>query len=154
MEKDWSQAAKTLYRDIEDLSSVMPLAMEAQEEAIRAILLELRDEWFDIEPHRFSEPSAWFPNYKVRREVKASRNPETREQARVDHEEGVARGAARRLAKLEEENKLIDQLRTKLPPDTLPAPGPMPPLRQPKRKASEQLTGEDRKKAWNTIVTQ
>ncbi|MCJ1379649.1 hypothetical protein MMC17_002751 [Xylographa soralifera] len=153
VERNWGQAAKTLFWDIEDLSNVMSPGMEAQEEAIRAILLELRDEWFDIEPPQFSEPSTWFPNYKVRREVKASRNPETRKQARVAHEEGVARGAARRVAKLEEDIP-VDQLGTKLPPDILPGPGPMPPPKQPKRKTNQELTGGDRKKAWNTIITQ
>ncbi|MCJ1430742.1 hypothetical protein MMC27_000092 [Xylographa pallens] len=132
----------------------MPLGMQAQEEAIRAVLLELRDEWFDIEPHQFSEPATWFPNYKVRREVKASRNPATREQARVVHEERVARGAARRLAKLEEDTDFVDQLRTTLSPDVLPRPGPMPPPQQPGHKARQQLTAEDRKKAWHTIVCQ
>ncbi|MCJ1397699.1 hypothetical protein MMC11_000895 [Xylographa trunciseda] len=104
VENDWSGAAHILYRDIQDLANVMPPGMEAQEETLRAILLELRDEWFDIQPDKFAEPKTWFPTQKVRREVRASRDPATRESNRVAHEEFVAKGAAKRLGKFEEED--------------------------------------------------
>ncbi|MCJ1393983.1 hypothetical protein MMC18_006860 [Xylographa bjoerkii] len=153
-EESWSDAAQILFHDLMDLSSVMPPGMEEEEDTIRAILLELRDEWFDIQPGKYIEPKAWWPNQKIRREVNASRIPETRQKARVAHEGWVARGAATRLAKAEEEDELIDQLTTGIPPNTLPGPGPMPPSGQTKRKASQETTRDDRKKAWHTIISQ
>ena len=119
---------------------MMPLEMETQEQALRAVLLELRDEWFDIEPHQFSDLAMWFPNYRLRREVEASRDPETMARARGEHEEWFARGAARRLAKLEEANRPTGQFGTGFETDGLPA--------------TQQPTGEDRKKAWHTIVSE
>ena len=141
----------------------MPAYLQDREEGYRAILLQLRDEWFYINPgddeeeDDFDTPRLWRPTNKLYLLMKAAKDPQKKAQAIAVHQEGVARGARRLIEKADEEEALVKQLQTKLAPKTMPEPGPLPTgkpgkstAEKSKRKASQDLKGPDRKKAWTT----
>lgn len=147
-EGKYSDIATTLYQDLHDLPSAMPIDLLDDEMYMRATLIELRDKWFDIDDDETNKPSSWFPTSALREEHRDCKKSE-KDTARRKHEADVARGAALRLEKLDEEEQLVQQLSAGFQADTLPKPGPLPAGK--KRKASRTVSFEDRTKAWNII---
>ena len=160
----YTDIAVLLHQDLGDLSSTIPANLQDREEGYRAILLQLRDEWFYINPGNdededdFDTPRLWRPTDKLYLLMKAAKNLQKKAQAIAVHQEDVARGAKRLIEKADEEEALVKQLQTKLSPNTMPEPGPLPTgkagksaAEKSKRKASQDLKGPDRKKAWTTF---
>ena len=157
--------AKTIHRDLNDLASLMPIDMIGEEEFMRATLEELRDTWFDASLD-LDNPLVWTATPALKQEYVTNKSQSTsiKLKARDTHEEGVARGAARRIEKLETEAQLVSQLeaslKTPMPLNALPAPGPFTPTspskaKSKKRKASQELSYSDaRKKAWTSVSEQ
>lgn len=153
----WTDIATTIAEDIRDLASTMPIELKDEEAVIRAILLELRDEWFTIGNYNglvegLAEPWTWLPTPQLIQQFKDSKTPEKKQAARRANEDQVAKGAARRVQKLDEEKELVEQLSTELEVNAIPTPGPFP--SKNKRKASQEVSVQDRKKAWRTIQDQ
>lgn len=153
----WTDIATTLAEDLRDLASTMPIELKDEEAEIRAIILELRDEWFTIDNFNglvdgLAEPWTWLPTPQLIQQFKDNITPEKKQAARRANEDQVAKGAARRVQKLDEEKELVEQLSTVLEVNAIPTPGPLP--SKNKRKASQEVSVQDRKKAWRTIQDQ
>ncbi|MCJ1364964.1 hypothetical protein MMC16_004082 [Acarospora aff. strigata] len=152
-----TEIATTLADDERDLASAMPIELKDEEQNIQAIILELRDRWFTVDEvsgpvDGLAEPWTWLPKLQLLEEIKDNKTPEKRQAARLESEEQVVKGAARRILKLDEEKELVDQLSTQLAADTIPSPWPLPSNK--KRKASQKVSVRSRKKAWKTIQDQ
>lgn len=123
---------------------------------MRAVLLELRYSWFEIEEGGEYEgdyetkPFTWIPKQALISEWKELRNAAVKKVAgQAVQAQAIAHGAKKRLDALSDEDMLIKQLSIGTPPNTLPLPGPI----INKRKASRDLspTPSARKSAWQTI---
>lgn len=146
--------ATTIADDLRDLASTMPIELQDDEADFRAIILELRDEWFTIDnpsglADGLAKPWMWQPKPQLVQRFKDSQTPEKKEVARRANEDQVAKGAARRLQRHNEEKELVEQLSTELEDNTVPTPGPT--SSKKKRNASQEVSVHERKKAWTTI---
>lgn len=80
----YTDIAVLLHQDLGDLSSTMPANLQDREEGYRAILLQLRDEWFYINPgddeeeDNFDTPRLWRPINKLYLLMKAAKDPQRR----------------------------------------------------------------------------
>ncbi len=153
----WTDIATTLAEDLRDLSNTMPIELKDEEAEVRAILLQLRDQWFTMGAFNsvvdeLAQPWMWLPTPQLIQECMDSRTPEKRQAARRANEDQVAQGAAKRIQKLDEEKELVQHLSTELEANAIPAAEPIPPRR--KREPSQEASVQDRKKAWRTIQDQ
>ncbi len=157
LEKGKSGAlAQAIHGDLEDLSKVTPTDMMVEEDYIRAIVVELRDRWFDVDFFETPDQSGgWRSTLALKEDAVAVRG--AKEEGREMHEEVVAKAAAERLRELEEEETLTDQLQ-KMPTSTksLPTFGLLPksPIKKGQRKrsqASETFNSDNRRKVWKQI---
>ena len=140
-EGNFPQIATTLCNDLAELENIMPVDMGDEEQFMRAVLLELRDSWFEI--------PTWLPKKALIAEWEATRTAAHKKVAgQAVQAQAIANGAKKRLDALNDEDQLVSQLSVGTPSDTLPAPGPIS-----EKKTSEQLnlTASSRKKAWETI---
>lgn len=62
-EENFPESAKTIYNDVAELGNIMPVEMYEEEQLMRAVLLELKDSWFEIEEGEDYEIKAfsWIP---------------------------------------------------------------------------------------------
>ena len=129
----FARVAEILYLDLKDLSSIMPLNMQREEEFMRAVVLELIDNWFkkDYDP---DTPGSWTPTENLIEHWKELTGKRKKsEKGRFEHEIAVESAALKRLEKLQEDDLLIEQLRGPFSETSaLPPPGPLP-----KRKPTE-----------------
>ncbi|KAI9769013.1 MAG: hypothetical protein M1839_003843 [Geoglossum umbratile] len=157
-EGQFGKVADILYNDLQELSSIMPPDLEEEEDFMRATLLELRDKWFkrDYNP---DAPFGWTPTDELVAYWKdLSESPKKSEESRLKHAINVEQGVLRRLKEVEEEDTVIQQVRSKFDETSLPDAGPLP-----KRKASDSLSNSEpklkklkktREEVWECIMTQ
>ncbi|KAL9024676.1 MAG: hypothetical protein Q9196_006338 [Gyalolechia fulgens] len=160
--QQYSQIAQCLYEDLRDLSSVAAPNQSADETAMRAVLEQLRDQWFDSS-HAPDQPQGWtnLPEIrKVRDELQKAK------QKSQDMMRKVAQNAAQRITlSIEEEElsneeeELLVQAATQPPePPQLPPPGPGSATITGKGKAKlsigKPVDVSHRKQAWDAIMDQ
>lgn len=61
VEGNYFDIAMTLYKDLNDLKSTMPIDLLDHEMYMRATLVELRDKWFHIDEDETNKPFSWVP---------------------------------------------------------------------------------------------
>ncbi|KAL8698947.1 MAG: hypothetical protein Q9201_006293 [Fulgogasparrea decipioides] len=144
----WNDIARKLFEDLRDLASVCPPDMAVEEDQMRAVLLELQSDWFDISSNP-NNPSSWVP--RVARLQQAAGIGQQSNQSAQAHAQQVAQNAVRRLALDQEKGMILAQALATPEKGKLPETGPGP---SKKRKASRTLEPEQRRKAWNLIMEQ
>ncbi|KAI4176399.1 MAG: hypothetical protein LQ343_001138 [Gyalolechia ehrenbergii] len=153
--QQYALIAQCLYDDLKDLSSIATPNQSGDETAMRAILEQLRDQWFDTSDAP-NQPLGWcfLPEIKkVHAELQKSK------QKRQDMMRQVAQNAAQRIALSDEQEDLLVQAATQpLHPPQLPPQGPGSPTITGKGKSkfsiAKPVDVSDRKKAWNAIMDQ
>ncbi|MCJ1467811.1 hypothetical protein MMC07_006436 [Pseudocyphellaria aurata] len=154
-EGKYAKLAETLSKDLNDLSSIIPLELKHEETLMRAILLELRDKWFEIEVDEYIQPppDEWFPTEALRDMHRNRKLPEVKAAAKVEHDKSVLRGAQKRLHRAGQIQELVQQLSAKPDATALPQPGPQKEKGGNKRQESNSnhLSPSKRKKVWLAI---
>ncbi|KAL8838641.1 MAG: hypothetical protein Q9170_002049 [Blastenia crenularia] len=154
--QEYSDIAQCLYEDLRDLSSVAPPNTSGHETVMRAVLEQLRDEWFQTS-HAPQQPKAWIPLSKLL-QVHADLQPG--KQPKQNNSLIVAQNAAKRLALGNEQEELLVQAATSHQSQQLPPPGPGSPKVTGKGKGKAKATKakaadvSDRKTAWDQIMYQ
>lgn len=143
---EYRKLAETISADLNDLSSIFPVELKHEETLIRAILLEFKDRWFQIEQedHPFYPPAAsWEPTKKLKSEHIIHEHPATKKAAKAHNKKMVVRMARRRLRAL----KMVKGLAIQ---PQLTSDGPPPPAAKLKRQAIHCL--RKRRQAWHAIA--
>ena len=107
---EYSKLAEMISTDLNDLSSIFPLELKHEETLIRAILLELKDRWFEIEQedHPYYPPaSSWQPRRRLRHEHIIHEHPTTKEAAKAHHHKMVVGSARNHLRALKMVKDLV-----------------------------------------------
>ena len=110
---NFPEIANTIYNDFAELGIIMPVEMCEEEQFMQAVLLELRDSWFDIEEGEDYEiqPFTWIPTQALIAEWKALKSAAGKKvTGQAVQAQAIANGAKKRLDALSDEDKLIRQL--------------------------------------------
>ncbi|KAL8748383.1 MAG: hypothetical protein Q9184_007345 [Pyrenodesmia sp. 2 TL-2023] len=156
--KQFDTVAHSIFEDLRDLSSVCPPDKPEEEVVMRAVLEQLRDEWFDSS-YAPDQPATW--NHKpairaIQAELEKSKT------VKEDIVRNSAKMAAARLQLTAEYADLQVGAATKsvLPPQ-LPAPGLGPATTSAKGKgkakapkAQKDIAPSERAKVWQWIIDQ
>ena len=147
--------AKCIFDDLNELANVYPPELSNDEAAMRALLEQLRDEWFDIsfDPN---EPQTWIRKPAISEAYNALQKSG---QAREQHNLSIAQRAENRKFALDEDIDLVLQAATNPEEGKLPKKGPASPTtnksgKSKKRKASQPIDVSNRSEAWDTIRKQ
>lgn len=122
--------ARCIVDDLSDLASVYPPELSGQEGAMRALLEELRDEWFDTSFNP-NKPGAWRPKLTIQKAYYV-----VQETKQIDQQDAqsIAQRAINRLHAIDEE----------VESDGKPTEG----------ETIRPIDVSDRKEAWKTIMRQ
>ena len=138
---NFAMIAQTLHDDLNDLGTVCPPDMSEEEDAMRAVLLQIKDEWFDSSFRPF-QPASWNATSNLQALVPTPKSSNTtgHQKALQQSHQSVALGASHRLNQAEEEILLLRQ-----------ANDPRVTQKDSKRKARTDIDVNDRRKAWQQI---
>ena len=147
--------AKCIFDDLNELPSICPPELSDDESAMRALLEQLRDEWFDISSNP-NEPEAWIRKPAIEEAYNALQKSK---QAREQHDLSIAQRAENRKIALDEDIDLLLQAATNPEDGKLLKKGPTSPTtnksgKSKKRKASQPIDVSNRSEAWKTIRKQ
>lgn len=153
---EYSKLAQMISEDLNDLSSIFPLELKHEETIIRAILLQLKERWFEIEQddHPFYPPaSSWEPTKKLKNEHIIHRHPVTKNAAKAHTKQMVVRLARRRLRELKMAKDLAVVENPPYPSSSSSSSSSSP--RKQSRKQSRHTTFCLRKRtaAWHAITS-
>ena len=139
-EGNFPQNATTLCDDLAELGNIMPVDMGDEKQFMRAVLLELKDSWFEIlEAQKKALIAGWEATQTAAHKKVVGQAVQA---------QAIANEAENRLDALNDDDQLVRQLSIGTPSDTIPAPRPIN-----KRKAFKHLdsTASAKKKAWEII---
>ena len=140
--------AKSIFDDLNELPSIMPPELSDDESAMRALLEQLRDEWFDISSDP-NEPQTWIRKPAIDEAYNALQKSK---QIREQHDLSIAQRAENRQTALDEDIDLLLQAATNPEDGKLLKKGPISPTtkksgKSKKRKASHPIDVSNRSEA-------
>lgn len=154
--QNYARIAQCIHEDLRDLASVCPPSMADEEIIFRALLEQMRDDWFDTS-FAPDQPGGWSFKPAIR---EVYDQLQKKKAAKDDAFRKVAERAANRLQwDQENEELLVQAVTTVSDPFKLPPPGPEHSTVSSKGKAKASIASDpvdvsDRRKAWDTIMKQ